>query len=57
VKAEEKEGAEKKFIEISKAYKVLTDEEARKLFDEFGHPDGKQGESLPLSLSLMLCSF
>ena len=38
-----KEEAEKKFVDISKAYKVLTDEEARKLYDEFGHPDGKQG--------------
>ena len=30
------------FIEISKAYKVLTDDEAKSIFDEFGHPDGKQ---------------
>ncbi|KAJ3345863.1 secretory subunit, partial [Kappamyces sp. JEL0680] len=44
VKEAEKEEAEKKFVDISKAYKVLTDEEARKLFDEFGHPDGKQGK-------------
>ena len=41
----EKEEAEKKFVDISKAYKVLTDEEARKLYDEFGHPDGKQGNT------------
>ncbi|KAJ3309051.1 secretory subunit [Boothiomyces sp. JEL0838] len=42
--------AEEKFVDISKAYKVLTDEEARKLFDEFGHPDGKQAFQLGLAL-------
>ena len=50
VPSDEKEAAEKKFVEISKAYKVLTDEEARKLFDEFGHPDGKQGNFLLILL-------
>ncbi len=39
---QEKEESEKKFVDISKAYKVLTDEEAKKIWDEFGHPDGKQ---------------
>lgn len=43
VKEEEKAAAELKFIDISKAYQVLTDEEARKNWEEFGHPDGKQG--------------
>ncbi|CAG8801006.1 424_t:CDS:2, partial [Racocetra fulgida] len=33
---------EAKFINISKAYKVLTNEETRRNFEEFGHPDGKQ---------------
>ncbi|KAL2912598.1 secretory subunit [Polyrhizophydium stewartii] len=37
--------AEKKFVDISKAYKTLTDPETRKVFDETGHPDGKQGKS------------
>ena len=44
IKDENREEAEGKFVDISKAYKVLTDEEARALFDEFGHPDGKQGD-------------
>lgn len=30
------------FVDVSKAHKVLTNEEARSVFDEFGHPDGKQ---------------
>ncbi|KAJ3113714.1 secretory subunit [Phlyctochytrium bullatum] len=46
----EKEEAASKFVDISKAYKVLTDEEARKIWDETGHPDGKQ----PLSLGIAL---
>jgi translocation protein SEC63 len=42
----EKEASQAQFVEISKAYNVLTDEEARKIFDEFGHPDGKQCMSM-----------
>jgi translocation protein SEC63 len=38
------------FIQITKANKVLTDEEAKLLFDEFGHPDGKQAFTLGLAL-------
>ncbi|KAJ1552806.1 secretory subunit, partial [Cladochytrium tenue] len=37
-------------VQINKAYKVLTDDEARKIFDEFGHPDGKQAMSLGIAL-------
>ncbi|KAK5669997.1 hypothetical protein BDV3_004096 [Batrachochytrium dendrobatidis] len=47
---DEKAEAEKKFVEISKAYKVLTDSEARMIFDETGHPDGKQAFQLGLAL-------
>ncbi|KAJ3330718.1 secretory subunit [Blyttiomyces sp. JEL0837] len=47
---EEKDFAEAKMVEISKARKVLTDEEARKTWDEFGHPDGKQSFSLGIAL-------
>ncbi|KAI9333350.1 Sec63 Brl domain-containing protein [Zopfochytrium polystomum] len=46
----EKEEAAAIFIEISKAHTVLTDDEARKTFDEFGHPDGKQAMSLGIAL-------
>ncbi|CAG8727560.1 13179_t:CDS:2, partial [Ambispora leptoticha] len=31
-----------KFIDITKAYKVLTDDDIRKNYEEWGHPDGKQ---------------
>ncbi|KAJ3015678.1 secretory subunit [Thoreauomyces humboldtii] len=36
--------------EINKAWKTLTDEEARKNWDEWGHPDGKQSFQLGLAL-------
>ena len=42
VASEEKEEAEKKFVYISKAYKILTNEEAKKVFDETGNPDGTE---------------
>jgi translocation protein SEC63 len=41
----EKEEAENKFVDISKAYRVLTDEEARKLYEETGNPDGTQANT------------
>eukprot|EP00842_Homolaphlyctis_polyrhiza_P006541 jgi/Hompol1/6889/HPOL_002506-RA len=42
--------AQQIFTEISKAHTVLTDPEARKIFDETGHPDGKQAFQLGLAL-------
>ncbi|RKP03846.1 hypothetical protein CXG81DRAFT_9027 [Caulochytrium protostelioides] len=45
-----KEEAAERFVDISKAYKVLTDEDARKNWEEFGHPDGKQAFSLGIAL-------
>jgi translocation protein SEC63 len=45
---------EAKFIDITKAYKVLTDEEAKRNYEEFGHPDGKQAFSLGLALPIWL---
>lgn len=41
---------EKKWIEINKAYKVLTDSEARKIFDEYGNPDGPAAMTLGIAL-------
>ena len=42
--------AEAKFMMVSKAYESLTDEEARKNFELYGNPDGKQ--SLEVSIGL-----
>ena len=44
VEDDKKEGAEDMFIKITKAYKVLTDEDARKMWEEFGNPDGQRSE-------------
>jgi len=55
-KVDEKDraAAEDHWIDITKAYKVLTNEEARKNFEEFGHPDGKQSFSLGIALPAWL---
>ncbi|CAG8489397.1 13194_t:CDS:10, partial [Ambispora gerdemannii] len=45
---------ETKFIDITKAYKVLTDEDIRKNYEEWGHPDGKQAYSLGIALPTWL---
>lgn len=37
-------------MEISKAYKALTDEEVRNNFIQYGHPDGKQSFSIGIAL-------
>jgi len=42
-KAKDKEEAHDKFVEISKAYKALTDPIARKNWEEHGNPDGPRG--------------
>lgn len=36
----DKETNNLKFVEINKAYKTLTDETARKNWEEYGNPDG-----------------
>ncbi|KAM3584756.1 secretory subunit, variant 2 [Umbelopsis sp. WA50703] len=41
---------EAKFVEITKAYKVLTDDEIRKNYEEYGHPDGKQSYTMGIAL-------
>ncbi|OBZ91878.1 Translocation protein sec63 [Choanephora cucurbitarum] len=65
-KAGEEEKNEERFIDITKAYKVLTDEDTRRNYEEFGHPDGKQsftmGVALPKGLvegngMLVLCFY
>lgn len=38
------------FVEITKAYKALTDEEIRNNYQQYGHPDGKQSFSIGIAL-------
>lgn len=38
------------WVELTKAFKALTDEEVRRNFLEFGHPDGKQSFSIGIAL-------
>lgn len=47
----DKKESESKFVDISKAYKVLTDEDARKNWEEWGNPDGRQCECARFSCS------
>ncbi|KAJ3252068.1 secretory subunit [Chytriomyces hyalinus] len=46
----EKEAAAVIYNDLAKAQKVLTDDEARKTWDEFGHPDGRQALQLGIAL-------
>ncbi|KXS20676.1 hypothetical protein M427DRAFT_52263 [Gonapodya prolifera JEL478] len=50
VDEEKKDAAGEMYVEISKAYKALTDEDIRKNWEEFGHPDGKQAVSVGIAL-------
>lgn len=45
-----KEEADSHFVELTKAYKALTDEVVRKNFEEFGHPDGKQEYGMGIAI-------
>ncbi|PWZ01215.1 hypothetical protein BCV70DRAFT_199573 [Testicularia cyperi] len=45
-----KEEVESHYIELTKAYKALTDETIRKNFELYGHPDGKQEMSMGIAL-------
>lgn len=38
------------FVELTKAYKALTDEEIRNNYIQYGHPDGKQSFSIGIAL-------
>jgi len=44
------EAVEAKFVEITKAYKSLTDETIRKNWELYGHPDGRQEVSMGIAL-------
>lgn len=45
-----KEEIETYFVEITKAYKSLTDDAIRKNFEMFGHPDGRQPMDMGIAL-------
>ena len=45
-----KEEVETHYIELTKAYKALTDETTRLNFERYGHPDGRQEMSLGIAL-------
>ena len=49
-KNETMEDATSHYVELSKAYKALTDEEVRNNYLQYGHPDGKQGFSIGIAL-------
>ena len=42
------------YVEITKAYKALTDEEIRNNYLQFGHPDGKQSFSIGIALPKLM---
>ncbi|TEA12418.1 Translocation protein sec63 [Colletotrichum sidae] len=44
------------YVEISKAYQALTDEEVRNNYIQFGHPDGKQSFSIGIALPMFMIS-
>jgi len=44
------------YVEISKAYQALTDEEVRNNYIQYGHPDGKQSFSINIALPKVIVS-
>ncbi|KIW04830.1 uncharacterized protein PV09_04013 [Verruconis gallopava] len=48
------ESVNEHWVEITKAFKALTDEEVRRNYLEYGHPDGKQSFSIGLALPAFL---
>ncbi|KTW29539.1 uncharacterized protein T551_02155 [Pneumocystis jirovecii RU7] len=49
-KTQTRESVESLYVEITKAYKALTDEDIRRNYIEYGHPDGKQDFSIGIAL-------
>lgn len=45
-----------RYVEISKAYQALTDEDIRNNYIQYGHPDGKQGFSIGIALPKIIVS-
>lgn len=42
------------WVEVSKAFKALTDEEIRNNYIQYGHPDGKQSFSIGIALPMFI---
>ncbi|KAK5636709.1 hypothetical protein RRF57_012421 [Xylaria bambusicola] len=55
-KNETAESLNDKWVEMSKAYQALTDEEIRNNWIQYGHPDGKQGFSIGIALPKFIVS-
>ena len=53
-KNETLETINERWVEMTKAYKALTDEDIRNNFLQYGHPDGKQSFSIGIALPKML---
>ncbi|KAI1078375.1 protein translocation complex component [Whalleya microplaca] len=45
-----------KWVELTKAYQALTDEEVRNNYIQYGHPDGKQSFSIGIALPKFIIS-
>ncbi|CAJ2510222.1 Uu.00g061220.m01.CDS01 [Anthostomella pinea] len=45
-----------KWVDLTKAYQALTDEDVRNNWIQFGHPDGKQGFSIGIALPTFIVS-
>ncbi|KAK1750693.1 hypothetical protein QBC47DRAFT_331337 [Echria macrotheca] len=45
-----------RYVEISKAYQALTDEDVRNNYIQYGNPDGKQGFSINIGLPKIIVS-
>ena len=45
-----------RYVEITKAYQALTDEDVRNNFMQYGHPDGKQSMSFGIALPKFIVS-
>lgn len=55
-KNETMEDMNSRYVEISKAYQALTDEDVRNNYIQYGHPDGKQSYSIAIALPKMMVS-
>ncbi|KAL7626597.1 secretory subunit [Parahypoxylon ruwenzoriense] len=55
-KNETVESMNAKWVELTKAYQALTDEEVRNNYIQYGHPDGKQSFSISIALPKFIVS-